>query len=108
MTIHPSSIGTSSAWQAPHIVRLSGRRWLRPERRLTGLREDGAVPSSVETCVVCHRLRSDGSRNPAGNVFVCTQCEADADQLLAIQDEIWPQVGVADDPTGGGSTPAQP
>ena len=73
-----------------------------------GLREDGAVPSSVETCVVCHRLRSSGSRNQTGDIFMCTQCEADADQFLAIQDEIWPPAGVADDPTGGTFTPAKP
>ena len=75
---------------------------------VAGLREDGAVPSSVETCVVCHRLRGSGSRNQAGDIFVCTQCEADADQLFAIQDEIWPPVGVDGESTDGAATPAQP
>jgi hypothetical protein len=76
-----------------------------PKRRLSGLREDGAVPPSVETCVVCHRLRGSGSRNQDGDIFICAQCEADADQLFKIQDTIWPAAGES---TGEATTPAQP
>jgi hypothetical protein len=81
---------------------------MQPKRQLGGLREDGAVPPSVETCVVCHQLRSSGSRNQDGDVFICTQCEADADQLFEIQDAIWPPVVVAGESTDEAATPAQP
>lgn len=39
-------------------------------------------------CAVCHRSRTRGGRNAAGDVFICTQCQADAAQFIAIQDSI--------------------
>ena len=39
--------------------------------------------------MVCHRLRGDGSFNDAGDVFICTECQANAKQFLEIQDRIW-------------------
>ena len=62
---------------------------------------------SVEICVVCHRLRSNGSRNQDGDIFICVQCEADADQLFEIQDAIWPPSVVAGEPTDE-AAPARP
>lgn len=81
---------------------------MQPKRQLGGLREDGAVPPTVESCVVCHRLRSSGSRNQDCDIFICAQCEADADQILEIQDAIWPPAVVADESTDEAITPAQP
>ena len=81
---------------------------MQPKRQQGGLREDGVVPPAVETCVVCHRLRSSGSRNQDGDVFICAQCEADADQLFEIQDAIWPSAVAAGEPTDDAATPAQP
>jgi hypothetical protein len=42
-----------------------------------------------------------------GSVFICTECEADQDQFIAIQDAIWREAGAAGESTGGGITPAQ-
>ena len=51
-------------------------------------REDVGVTESAGICAVCHRSRSRGHRNAAGDVFICTQCRADAAQFIAIQDSI--------------------
>lgn len=79
-----------------------------PNASLGGLREDDAVPPSPETCVVCHRSRSSGSRNQDGDIFICAQCEADADQFFEIQKAIWPPAVVAGESTDEATTPAQP
>ena len=81
---------------------------MHPKRQPGGLREDGAVPPSAATCVVCHRRRTGGSRNRDGDIFICAQCEADANQLFKIQDAIWPPAGVAGESTDEATTPAQP
>ena len=77
------------------------------ERRLPGKREDGAMPPSVETCVVCHRSQTRGSRNQDGDIFICSECEADAEQFIEIQDTLWPEAGVGESPNGP-TTPTQP
>ena len=80
---------------------------MQPKGLLEELREDGSVPSR-ETCVVCHRLCGSGSRNHDGDIFICAQCEANADQLVEIQDAIWPPAVAAGEPTNDAATPAQP
>jgi hypothetical protein len=50
--------------------------------------EDVGVTESVGICAVCHRSRARGHRTAAGDVFICTQCQADAAQFIAIQDSI--------------------
>ena len=61
-------------------------------RRSTGwceaAREDVGVTVSAGICAVCQRSRTRGDRNAAGDVFICTQCQADAAQFSAIQDSI--------------------
>ena len=42
--------------------------------------ETGAI------CAVCHCWRIHGDRTDAGDVFICTGCQADARQFIAIQD----------------------
>jgi hypothetical protein len=78
------------------------------ERRLPAKREDGAMPPSVETCVVCHRSQTRGSRNQDGDIFICAECEADAEQFIEIQDTLWPEAGVAGESPNGATTPTQP
>ncbi len=77
------------------------------ERSLAEKRVEGSVAPIVETCVVCQRLRSSGSRNQDRDIFICAQCEADADQLFEIQDTIWPVAGVAGESTNEATTPRQ-
>ncbi len=78
------------------------------ERRLPGKREDGAMPPSVETCAVCHRSQSRGSRDQDCDIFICAECEADAEQFIEIQDTLWPEAGVAGESTDAATTPTQP
>jgi len=66
------------------------------------------VHPSVETCVVCNRSKTRGSRNQDGDIFICARCEADADQFIAIQDALWPEAGGAGESTDGATTPTQP
>lgn len=60
-------------------------------------REDVAVAESASICAVCHRKRIRGDHNHGGDVFICAECQADAAQLIAIQDSIW---GEADQAAG--------
>lgn len=50
--------------------------------------EDVAVPRSPVTCAVCQQLRVRGSFSEAGDAFICAGCQADAKQLIEIQDII--------------------
>ena len=50
--------------------------------------EDVGVAESASICAVCHRARTRGIHSDAGDVFICTQCQADAAQFIAIQDMI--------------------
>ena len=50
-------------------------------------------------CAVCQRSRTRGDR--AGDVFICAECQADAKQLIDIQDSIWVEATEAGDATGG-------
>ena len=103
----PLLIGTSALDRPPMMLdRLSVDG--ATERRLPGKREDGAMPPSVETCVVCHRSQTRGSRNQDGDIFICSECEADAEQFIEIQDTLWPETGVAGESPNGATTPTQP
>jgi hypothetical protein len=86
-----------------------------PNAGSLGRREDGAVPPSVETCAVCHRSQTRGSRNQDGDIFnqdgdifICAECQADAEQFIEIQDTLWPKAGFAGESTDGATTPTQP
>jgi hypothetical protein len=78
------------------------------KRLLPGKREDGAMPPSVETCAVCHRSQTRGSRNQDGDIFICAGCQADAEQFIEIQDTLWLKAGVAGESTDGATMPTQP
>lgn len=67
-------------------------------------REDVGVAESASICAACHRTSIRGDRNHGGDVFICAQCQADAAQLIAIQDSIW---GEADQAAGRTRTNAQ-
>jgi len=62
------------------------------------------VAESASICAVCHRKRIRGDHNQGGDVFICAECQADAAQLIAIQDSIW---GEADQAAGGTRTNEQ-
>lgn len=49
--------------------------------------EDVGVAESAGICAVCHRSKIRGDRNDSGDVFICSQCQADAAQS-AMQDTI--------------------
>ena len=44
------------------------------------------------TCVVCHYLRVEGSFSDAGDIFICSECQANAKKLSEIQDSIWAEI----------------
>jgi hypothetical protein len=54
------------------------------------------VPRTSTTCVVCHRLRGHGSFNDAGDVFICTESQANAKQFIEIQDR-WAEIAEPSD-----------
>lgn len=68
-------------------------------------KEDGAMPRTAVACVVCHRLRMHGSFSDAGDVFICDGCQADAKQLIEIQDSIWSETAETSE---GTDKPADP
>jgi hypothetical protein len=47
---------------------------------------------SAVTCVVCHYLRVEGSFSDAGDIFICSECQANAKKLFEIQDSIWAEI----------------
>jgi hypothetical protein len=51
-----------------------------------------AVPRSAVICVVCHYWRVEGSFSNAGDVFICSECQANAKKLIEIQDSIWAEI----------------
>ncbi len=57
-------------------------------------------------CVVCHRSRGHGSFNDAGDVFICTECQANAKQFLEIQDSIWAEIAEPSDSSDQTDKPA--
>lgn len=59
------------------------------------MREDVAVSESASICAACHRTRIRGDDNHGGDVFICAQCQADAAQLIAIEDGIWGETNQA-------------
>ncbi|MGZ0175439.1 MAG: hypothetical protein ACKVIQ_01050 [Acidimicrobiales bacterium] len=64
------------------------------------------MPPAAVTCVVCHRLRVRGSFSDAGDVFICAQCQADAKQLIDIQDSIWAETAETSQTSDGTDKPA--
>lgn len=44
------------------------------------------------TCVVCHYLGVQGSFSDAGDIFICSECQANAKKLFEIQDSIWAKI----------------
>lgn len=70
-------------------------------------RDDGAMTPTAETCAVCHRSQTRGPRNQDGDIFICVECQADAEQFIEIQDKLWFEAGVAGESTGGACTPTQ-
>jgi hypothetical protein len=50
------------------------------------------MPRPAVTCVVCHYLRVEGSFSDAGDIFICSECQADAKKLFEIQDSIWAEI----------------
>lgn len=60
-----------------------------------------AVPRSAVTCVVCHYLRVEGSFSDAGDIFICSECQANAKKLLEIQDSIWAEIVDTSESTEG-------
>lgn len=66
------------------------------------------MSQSAGICGVCHRFRSRGNRNDAGDLFICAQCQADARQLIEIQDSIWGETGAMSDSPDQSDEPADP
>jgi hypothetical protein len=78
---------------------------------MTGVRlrrEDGIVPGSARTCAVCHRERSLGAVDQSGDLFVCVGCQADAQQFLETQDQIFGGAGATGEESDGIDKPARP
>ena len=50
------------------------------------------MPRSPVTCAVCHYLRVEGSFSDSGDIFICSECQANAKKLLEIQDSIWAEL----------------
>jgi hypothetical protein len=48
---------------------------------------------------VCRRSRAQGSNDRALDVFICDECQANAEKLFEIQDSIWPDAGRSTDET---------
>ncbi len=61
-------------------------------------REDAVMSRSGVICAVCQRSQTRGDH--AGDVFICAECQADAKQLIDIQDSIWVEATEAGDATG--------
>jgi hypothetical protein len=55
-----------------------------------------AVVAGSEFCGACQQRRLRGHCDPSGKVFICSQCLADAEQFVRIQDTGW---GAAPDRT---------
>ena len=74
------------------------------------MREDAGVPRTPVACAVCRRVDRPGSYSQTRDVFICTSCQADAKQLIEIQDSIWPGDGDASRSSdeAGQSSPAPP
>jgi hypothetical protein len=73
----------------------------RPPAPSTVRCEYGAVPRSAVTCAVCHYLRVEGSFSDAGDIFICSECQANAKNLFEIQDRIWPEIAETSESTDG-------
>ena len=53
------------------------------------------------TCVVCHYLRVEGSFSDVGDIFICSECQANAKKLIEIQDSIWAEIVGSGESTEG-------
>lgn len=47
------------------------------------------VVAGPEICGACQQPRLRGHHDRSGKVFICSQCQADGEQLIRIQDTIW-------------------
>jgi hypothetical protein len=47
------------------------------------------VVAGPEICGACQQPRLSGHHDSSDKVFICSQCQADAEQLIRIQDAIW-------------------
>jgi hypothetical protein len=43
----------------------------------------------------------EGSFSDAGDIFICSECQANAEKLFEIQDRIWAEIVDADESTKG-------
>jgi hypothetical protein len=91
------------------------RRAPSPQERLpptagsrTQTREDADVTRTPVACAVCHQVNRPGSYSHSRDIFICSSCQADAEQLMEIQDSIWPVAGGTGRPSDetGQTTPA--
>lgn len=64
------------------------------------------MPRPSAICVVCHRLRGAGSFNDAGDVFICTECQANAKQFIEVQDSIRAEIPEPSDSSDQTDKPA--
>lgn len=71
-----------------------------PEVGSLPTREDAGVVEPDAICAVCHCSRRHGNRTDAGDVFICTGCQADARQFIAIQDAVWDQAAQVPEASG--------
>jgi hypothetical protein len=71
-------------------------------------REDDIVPGSARTCAVCHRERGLGAVDQSGDLFVCVECQANAQQFLEIQNQIFGGAGAAGEASDDIDKPARP
>ena len=59
------------------------------------------MPRPAVTCVACHYLRVEGSFSDAGDIFICSECQANAKKLFEIQDSIWAEIVDTSESTEG-------
>ena len=64
----------------------------RPPAPSTVRREYVEMTRPAITCVVCNHLRVHGSFSDSGDIFICSECQANAKKLFEIQDSIWAEI----------------
>ena len=47
------------------------------------------VMAGPEICGACQQLKLRGHHDRSGKVFICSQCQAAAEQFIRTQDTIW-------------------
>lgn len=61
-----------------------------------GARET-VVVAGPEICGACQQPRLRGQHDRSGKVFICSQCQASAEQFIRIQDASWGEAHQSDD-----------